>query len=414
MKNYISAIITTLLVLIFSEISYAEDNLTEISGIARRGDTLLLVSDNSHGVYYQFTLTKMYKELIAKELKEGHAALIELPRKNLTKVPIHGADLAMDLESIEVLTNGETAVLSEQLNALIVEKFEDSKKSISSVIKYHEKLGEVGGRGLEGLAARTSNNGTTYVAALWEGGYFTAKDLPVNIEGSGGLLSQPLIEPASKPLIFIHEIESKKPQKFKTAKPKHPVNYIKLKPPTDIPGSNFDDVDRYRATDLVWHKKGFIALLGSRSKDGELKPIRKRYKNTILVYFDIGGDPVLREGQTKPDAYNIKENIIIKSFTKKNGESLVGTDGKNLVGKDGKSLYIEWDEVVKIGMDGLEGMIPEDDKKLINKKWADLIYKNWEGMDWYEEGKSLILVYDDNNEEKVPSALVINIPEEWK
>ena len=38
---------------------------------------------------------------------------------------------------------------------------------------------------------------------------------------------------------------------------------------------------------------------------------------------------------------------------------------------------------------------------------------NWEGLGWYEEGKSVVLTYDNSREQK-PFALVVNLPEDWK
>jgi hypothetical protein len=38
---------------------------------------------------------------------------------------------------------------------------------------------------------------------------------------------------------------------------------------------------------------------------------------------------------------------------------------------------------------------------------------NWEGLGWFEEGKSLIAIYDQVPKDP-PFALVIEVPQEWK
>ena len=46
-------------------------------------------------------------------------------------------------------------------------------------------------------------------------------------------------------------------------------------------------------------------------------------------------------------------------------------------------------------------------------KQGDWENVNWEGLDWFEEGESLITIYDKKPIDP-PCALVIQIPQEWK
>ena len=52
---------------------------------------------------------------------------------------------------------------------------------------------------------------------------------------------------------------------------------------------------------------------------------------------------------------------------------------------------------------------PIDIASLVPK---DFKTTNWEGLDWYEEGKKLILVYDDKKE-KLPNPLVVDVSKHW-
>jgi hypothetical protein len=37
---------------------------------------------------------------------------------------------------------------------------------------------------------------------------------------------------------------------------------------------------------------------------------------------------------------------------------------------------------------------------------------DWEGLDWFERGKSLVLIFDSLDE--TPAAYVVDLPEDWK
>ena len=38
---------------------------------------------------------------------------------------------------------------------------------------------------------------------------------------------------------------------------------------------------------------------------------------------------------------------------------------------------------------------------------------NWEGLSWYEQGKSLILVHEGTSD-RAPHALILKLPREWE
>ena len=38
---------------------------------------------------------------------------------------------------------------------------------------------------------------------------------------------------------------------------------------------------------------------------------------------------------------------------------------------------------------------------------------NWEGLGWFEEGKSLVLIHD-KPPEGPPTALIVDLPDDWK
>ncbi len=54
--------------------------------------------------------------------------------------------------------------------------------------------------------------------------------------------------------------------------------------------------------------------------------------------------------------------------------------------------------------------LKEIDSLLQAGNWENV---NWEGMGWFEEGKSLVIIYDAKPKDP-PFAFVIEIPEEWR
>jgi hypothetical protein len=95
---------------------------------------LLVVDDQWNGLYYEF------------QLERDRGPVIDLSADRLTQIRLPHANLATDLEAIDVLADGRIVVLSERLRALF---------SADGVLTdYDAALSEFGKRGLEGLAVR--------------------------------------------------------------------------------------------------------------------------------------------------------------------------------------------------------------------------------------------------------------------
>ena len=323
----------TALFIFASNPSYGADEIPEASGIARHENKLYLVGDDSPGAYFE-----------APNPTPAIGAPITIVT---TKVPVGKADLGIDLEAIEVLEDGRVLLLSEQLNALLVVKDNSGTMSVTTVVEYHDQFAEVGGRGMEGLAARKTEGNFSRIAVLWEGGYPTTEDLPRELVNA----------PAMCPVVFTHNLESEAPSEIRYLRLPPYNKYITLKIPDYEKMAQTKNLtyQRFRSPDLVWYlyqnpngKKewGFIALLGSRSLDENLEPRKMRYQYTLLQRFTKDGFP-------------FGEPIDIKSI------------------------------------------VPDNLKT-----------KNWEGMDWYDDQKKLILVYDDNSQ-PTPYILDIMSEERW-
>ena len=80
--------------------------LRDISGVARHGDTLLLVDDETPGAYFRFPLASPTPRILP--LLPDSLLHYELP----------GSSLFLDAESIAVLGDGRIVVLSERLRGL--------------------------------------------------------------------------------------------------------------------------------------------------------------------------------------------------------------------------------------------------------------------------------------------------------
>jgi hypothetical protein len=311
----------------------------EVSGITRFGDSLLMVSDSDPGAYYKFQLGGDPGKFISD--KKGRIIFVD--PKRVEKVAIPQADLALDLESIDVLADGRVVVLSERLRSLIGEN--------GLVREYDNQLAEFGNIGLEGLAIVKAEDGSSCIAVLWEGGYPAYNDVPVQLQNHVGIL--PL-----RPVIWTHKLEKGASgfRKVKKNDTEHKVRDFELEVPIiddrELCAQREPYAQRFRAPDLVWYKHGpkaedweFIVLLSSNDapvKNGE----KKKFQHQWLQRFSTNGKPI----------------------------------GKHL----------DLDEYVP---DDLEG-------------------SNWEGLSWFEPGKSLVVMHDKNPETPSP-AVIIDLPQEW-
>jgi hypothetical protein len=69
-----------------------------------------------------------------------------------------------------------------------------------------------------------------------------------------------------------------------------------------------------------------------------------------------------------------------------------------------------YDELLRFNIQGEPVGKVIDLNELLPKELHGL---NWEGLGWYEEGKSVVLIYDNSRDQK-PFAYVVNLPEDWK
>ncbi len=317
--------------------------IEEASGVVRDGDRLLIVGDHEPGTYYTAELSPD-DPAPAGDDPPGR---IPLGKSRLTRHRIPAGDYAMDLESIEVLTDGRVVLLSERLGALV-----DAE---GLVAVYGSGFAELGGRGAEGLAARPMPGGTSRVAVLWEGGYPVGPSTPT---GARAFLDGH----ALKPRVIVHDIAPG--ERGIGLDPDQAAVDVELQVP--VPPGVEPSAQRFRAPDLVWHRLdgdewGFLVLLSSGyealstpgpaelcPKEIAGKPLRWCYK--WLQRFRVDGTPV--------------------------GEPL-----------------------------DLDDVLPEV-----------IRHENWEGMDWFEEGRSVVLVFDERvSRRKVDPqvAWVVELPESW-
>ena len=261
-----------MVITLFHACGYSQDfnlssEVTEASGIASLDENILIVSDNDPGSYFIFPV---------KDISDG---LTEITKASLVSIP--NADLAYDLESIDVLADGRIVVLSERLRMLI-----SSEGDV--VAHYEDFLSELGARGLEGLSVKALENGDSRVAVLWEGGYLNNKDITVQLKK---IMNDSMQRVPTLPFIFIHDVANGSVSD-KKIKWEGSVDTLSLNVP--IPSDQTNEPkhggERFRATDLVWHQiskdeQGFIVLLTSESSKN------KGFTYQGLQRFTLDGQP---------------------------------------------------------------------------------------------------------------------------
>jgi hypothetical protein len=238
---------------------------TEASGVTRKGNELLIVSDAAPGTYFSF------------DVSNSSGPLIRFLPDKVRAHELSGASLAPDFESVDVLADDRIVALSERLRSLI--------GTSGLVLQYDDPLSELGERGLEGLAVRSSGNGASEVAVLWEGGWIEDGDVQPQIRKR---LGEPLL-----PVIFIHTIErGEAGMKVKVTDDRELVELNVPQPDNDKDGW------RFRAPDLVWHRwhlesgentLGFIVLLNSQT--ARKLPGKSKFGPCWLQRFDRSGNP---------------------------------------------------------------------------------------------------------------------------
>lgn len=330
--------------------------IREASGIARIGNKLFIVGDDADGKYFEIGL------------KEREGPIIPIDPRKVREVNMPHAEVARDLEGIDDLADGRMAILSEQLHCLIArESLESPYYTI--IAEYDKSLTEFGHRGLEGLAVKKLVNNKSRIAVLWEGGYPILHDVPLELQ-------KRMDHFALKPVVVVHDIQDGGIAEDVF----YPLHHFLLNVPK--PDGEEPLAQRFRATALVWHQlddgeEGFIVLLSSENAPPQNSGVSREYKIKILQRFDLQGDPV--------------------------GNPLS-------INEMGREAF------KKIGNEILEGLSPQMTQhiknitSLLNEgNWENI---NWEGLDWFEEGKSLITIYDKKPIDP-PFALIIELPEEW-
>lgn len=331
--------------------------ITEASGVIRVGGKLLVVGDDADGRYFEFSLP------------ETTCKIIPLDPAKVVEVPLPGAELALDLESLAQLADGRIAFLSEQLRCLVALDTPYGDRYVV-IAEYDRTLTEFGGRGLEGLAVKKLDNGDSRIAVLWEGGYAEAGEIPPQLRD--GVYGRPL-----KPVVLIHEIKNGQ----KAGWVKEPLARINLDVP--VPEGEPPLAQRYRAVDLVWHKRSgaddeLIVLLSSANAPPEIDAHLLRYKSKILQRFDLSGRPV-------GDAIDLK-NVCCEAL-----DHVTNVEYDNM----GKKMCAHVKEIAA----------------LLNKyDWENV---NWEGLDWFVEDEKMITIYDKVPKDP-PVALLIDMPKDWK
>ncbi len=219
-------------------------------------------------------------------------------------------------------------------------------------------------------------DGSSKVAVLWEGGYPEYYAVPLQLRDQVGRF--PL-----DPVVVVHKIRNGE----MAGLVHQPLKYITLNVPEPI--GDVPVAQRFRATDLVWHRwhdkeeggdivQGFIVLLSSENSPTRESGVAKKYQIKILQRFNQEGEPV-------GDPLHI--NDVCRELLNTITEEMRQTMGQKL------STHI-----IKV-----RSILQDGDYENIN----------WEGLGWFEEGESLIVIYDQVPKDP-PFAMVIEVPHEWR
>ena len=260
-KSFVGVLVLPLLLTPKSGRAQRDFDLAEASGIVTKGDEFIIVSDSEPGAFFRLPMPR------------SRLPFTIIPSQ-VTRVVLPNAALALDLEEVDVLVDGRVVVLSERLRALIAEN--------GNVLEYDDPFGEIAESGLEGLAvASGSSVASSRVAALWEGGYLRASELPASLGGSIG-------NRALKPVVVVHDLAAGALGQRQRMRDTRPTDIITLDIP--VPRGKEPAAQRFRAPDLVWHRADegqftFIVLLSSFS----VKP--EKYQHLWLQRFDARGKP---------------------------------------------------------------------------------------------------------------------------
>lgn len=315
-------IISKLFLLLLSSSLLAQNCfIPEASGIVKVNNKLYIVSDDTVGKYYTYSLNglNLSNRLLLNDCSR------------LDSIDLRFGKIKLDLEGISTIGNN-VVVVSERNRSLIL---------VDSILKtYSERFTEFANRGIEGLDIKTldQSRGKYDIVAIWEGGYPVQQDITIALEYKKNNKSMP-------PFIIKYTTISNKI--IKPSKRIIKLDMRKINKMIDRKSKNYGEpyANRFRAPDLVWYKDGFIVLLSSERSIPRKN--KKEYKYKLLQRFDINGVPI--------------------------GDPL---DLKQVMGND--------------------------------------ISFNWEGLGWFIQDDSLILIHDSKKENKNTSIQIVKIPNSWK
>lgn len=331
--------------------------LKEASGVTAVGDTLLLVGDDNPGRYFKLPIPDTHVRVFAPD------------PDHLIEVPLPGAELAVDLEAIDVLTDGRVVVLSEDLTALVGPLSSDTDVC-GLIARYPPAMNEFGNRGVEGLAVRPAAHGGSEIAVLWEGGYGYLPLIPSELQPTIG--HEPL-----KPVVVIHTVPADSTVGW-VSRDNRMITLNPPEPPGEVP-----EALRYRGADLVWHQwqdgdttvDGFIVVIAASNSPEDGGPT---YLTGELQRFDLNGEPVGDAIDLHAEALRLLNDAVM-SFDDDLPDSLAEH------------------------MDTVRGMFEARDEYTAN----------FEGLGWSRAGEQLVVVFDGYPTEPT-LVFFIDVPEEWK
>ena len=365
------------------ELGSADNIITEVSGITRYGSKLLMVSDDAYGCYFELKIDDL------------SASVIPIDPAKLKRIKMKGCDAIGDFESIAVLADGRVAVLSEDMHALYSSI---GAGSWGVLVQFDQSVTEFGNRGLEGVSALSMPDGSSRIAVVWEGGYPVVSSLPEqiqNVVGHSPLQPILILTDVPRNAMGLVENDTASYKTLRTPKlrasgtiAKDPLlidsELPKATDPEDEPAPPF--AQRFRAPDLVWHfwkgndgiDTGLIVLLTSENAPLRGSGDKRQFKFKALQRYDLLGKPY-------GDPIEINEAVkpIFESTT--------------------PAKMKKWSEPMRQQFAKVKALLDE-------QNWENV---NWEGLDWFVRGQSLVLIYDGVPADP-PFAVVIPIPDNWK